>query len=275
MVIDMEEKKETGTNELAEMESEFNPVPLFRYLFHELWVIALVAFLTAMIAFAATKLLISPTYRSSFSAYVNNQQTATNKDTITSSDILAAHELVETYSTILKSNRVLTAAAKYAKLNYSYSQLKGMVNTQVMEKTEIITVNVITQDPEISYKLASAIETVAPQYIKEIVEGSSMKTIDKPQTPTYPHGPSYVKMSLLGAIIGVLLSLAFLVIRFFRDDTIHDVEGVEERFNLPLLGTIPDSNEIKSQYGYKSNYGYSYGYGYGYFRRTTNQAKKD
>ena len=238
-----------------EFESQFNPVPLFRYLLHKAWLIILVTVVCALAAYGMTKLFVKPTYRSSFTAYVNNQHSATAKDSLTSSDILASHELVETYSTILMSNSVLTAASEKAGFDYSYAQLKGMISTKIMDNTEVITVYAVMRDPNDAYLLASSVAEVAPEYIKEVVEGSSMKIIDKPEFPIYRHGPSYVRASLFGALAGLLLILVILIISFFKDDTITDDNGLEERFALPLLGVIPDSNEVSSA---GSNYEYEY-----------------
>ena len=158
-----------------EFESQFNPGPLFRYLLHKAWLIILVTVVCALAAYGMTKLFVKPTYRSSFTAYVNNQHSATAKDSLTSSDILASHELVETYSTILMSNSVLTAASEKAGFDYSYAQLKGMISTKIMDNTEVITVYAVMRDPDDAYLLASSVAEVAPEYIKEVVEGSSMK----------------------------------------------------------------------------------------------------
>lgn len=243
------------TSEQLEFQPQFNPVPLFRFLLHKLWLIILVAVICALAAYGMTKIFVKPTYRSSFTAYVNNQHSQSAKDSLTSSDILAAHELVETYSTILKSNSVLSAAGEKAGLDYSYAQLKNMVTTEIMENTEVITVYTVMQQPSDAYNLASSIAEVAPEYIKEVVEGSSMKIIDHPEVPIYRHGPSYVKAGLFGAIGGVLLTLVILVIWFFKDDTIIDENGLEERFGFPLLGIIPDSNEVSAS---TSDYDYEY-----------------
>ncbi len=240
-------------NEQKDFGQEFNPVPLLKFLLHKLWLIVVVAVLFAALAYGATKLFVNPTYRSGFTAYVNNQHSQTIKDSLTNSDIQAAHELVETYSTILKSNSVLTAAGAEAGFDYTYGQLQKMVSTQIMDNTEIIAVYVVMQNAEDAYRLASTISQVAPAYIKEIVEGSSMKVIDQPEIPIFRHGPSYVKAGIISAVIGIALTLLILIIRFFGKDTILDESGLEERFGFPVLGVIPDTNEVK-----KMNSDYSY-----------------
>ena len=124
--------------------AEFNIFLLIKAIWKRVWLIVLVGISVALIAFLLTKLLIAPTYRSGFTAYVNNQQTQTTKDYLTASDVNASKDLVRTYNSIIRSSAVLSSAAKSSDLNYSYSQLRNMVTTEIQGETEIIKVYVVS-----------------------------------------------------------------------------------------------------------------------------------
>ena len=240
--------------------TEINLVPLFSALFKKIWLIILAAVVCGVLAFGATKFFVTPTYRCLFTAYVNNTQSQTTKDVLTSSDILASQELVQTYSKILTSNTVLMASAATLHQDYTYEELSSMVSTQVQDNTEIITVYVVAQSPESALELARAIADVSPEYVSDIVEGSSMKIIDSPELPQKRYKPSYSKAVLLGALIGMILAVAFIIIRYFMDDTVRNDADLENRFDIPVIGIIPNLLDTTGDGAHYYDYDYSYGY---------------
>ena len=248
---DKKDKKEKGL--------EINILPLLLFLLKKLWIIVVVGIVTAALSFTAVKVFVHPTYRCGFTAYVNNKHAAASNNTefLTSSDVNAAKELVKTYSAILKSNTILASADEAMHLHYSVEKLKRMVRTQIQDETEIIQVFVVAKSPEESYRIASAIAGVAPEIMSDIVEGSSMKIVEYPQPPAGIYKPSYKKYTIIGFAAGVLLTIIVLVVIYLRNDTISDESEVESRFNVPVLGVLPDVNSHPSG---KSGYYYNYYY---------------
>lgn len=239
-------KTESGTREV-----DINLVPLFTAILKKLWLIA-IAVIIGIFAFRfGTQILIKPTYLSSFTAFVNNK-TQTDRTSINNTDIQASKELVQTYSRVLTSNDVLVASAEFINLDLPYETLSSFVSTNVENKTQLIKVNVITTDANTSYKLAQAIANTAPTHMSQIIEGSSMKIVDSPQPPKGRYGPNYFTASLLGALTGAVLALAYILIKYFRDDTIKGEGDLEGRYNLPVIGVIPNMTETKS-FNYAQN----------------------
>lgn len=238
-------------------EFEINLIPLLKELLKKLWLIVLVGLIVGGSVFIATKIMIKPSYRSGFTAYVNNKQGKQDNDLLTSSDVSASKQIVQTYQKILTSNTILTAAAESMGIDVPYSVLKSKVSTEVQDETEIISVYVVDTDPQFAYDYAQAISKIAPQYMAEIVEGSSMKIIDHPEYSDKRFKPSYIKYALFGFIIGAVLVVILLIIRFFMDDTVKNEEDVESMFSIPILGVIPDisraSNSRSDYYYYAQN----------------------
>ena len=232
-------------------ETEINILPLLRAILSKWWLILLVGIVFAGASYTAAKLLIKPTYRCSFTAYVNNQHDlAENKGSLTYSDINAAVKLTQTYSYIIRSNAVLSAAAEAMGTDLKYGTLKNKVSTELQNETEIISVYVTDTDPQFAYDLASAITVVAPTLMTEIIEGSSMKIIDMPTMPTYRYGPSYLRYALFGGLLGAILVILIIIINYLRDDTVKSETEIEQRFPLPVLGVVPDMTSPNSDSDY-------------------------
>ena len=134
-------------------------------------------------------------------------------------------------------------------------------------------VYVVNEDPQLAYDLANAIAKTAPSYMADIVEGSSMKIVDYPVYSQARYQPSYMKYAFLGFVFGLLLVVIIVLIRYFKDDTVKNEDGVEQRFGLPILGVLPDNAaSSRSKDGY---YSYEYGYGYGEKPKETEQRKEE
>lgn len=247
-------------------EIEIDFLALLKTILKRLWLIILVGLICGGIMFCVAEFVVKPTYRSGFSAFVNNKQGQSESQQITNNDINASHQLVATYSTIITSREMLMGAieeddnTKGTNLRkYSYSKLKSMVSINMKDDTGVLDVNVISPNQNEALQFANAIAKKAPEYMAYIVEGSSMKIIDMPAYPNSKYAPNTSRYTLLGVLAGVLLMLIIVVIRYFTNDTLSGESDIEQHYNLPIIGVIPDYTKVGK--GEKGGY-YSYGYAY-------------
>lgn len=247
-------------------EIEIDFLALLRTILKRLWLIILVGLICGGIMFCVAEFVVKPTYRSGFSAFINNKQGQSESQQITNNDINASHQLVATYSTIITSREMLMGAieeddnTKGTNLRkYSYAKLKSMVSINMKDDTGVLDVNVISPNQNEALQFANAIAKKAPEYMAYIVEGSSMKIIDMPAYPNSKYAPNTSRYTLLGVLAGVLLMLIIVVIRYFTNDTLSGESDLEQHYNLPIIGVIPDYTKVGK--GEKGGY-YSYGYAY-------------
>ncbi len=253
--------------------TEIDLIRLGKALWKKKWLIVLCAVLFGCIFYGYTRMFVKPSYRSSFTAYINNKTGVAN-EMLTSSDIIASQELVKTYSEILTSRAVLTSASETLDHQYSYRELKSMVSTEIENSTEIINIHAIASSPQEAYKVAKAVCDISPMYVSKVVEGSSMRIIDEPVIPEYRYKPDYKRSGILGVALGFALACAYIIIRFFIDDKVSDEKEIEERFKIPVVGIIPDmlsASRDKDKY-YYSSYG---GYGYASVKAHRDKEKQD
>ena len=241
-------KKERNTQDV-----EINIVPVLKAVLSKLWIMVLVGVIIGAGTYFATKIFVKPTYRSGFTAYVNNKQALDNNTGLTYSDLNASRQLTESYKLILKSERILTAAAESIGMKIPSGKMKRMVSAETQSGTEVISVYVVDEDPQVAYTLATALAETAPKFMAEIVEGSSMKIIDYPVYSNNRYRPSYIKYGLLGFLAGFLIVLIIVLIKYFKDDTVKVETELEQRYPFPILGVIPDVTRAS---GHKSDYYY-------------------
>lgn len=217
-----------------------------------IWMVLISGALIGGIALGYAYFMVTPTYSSSVQLYVNNQPE--NSPGFSSSQLQASQILADTYMVILQSRVVLEKVNEVAGLKYSYSQLKGMVTAAAVNETDVFKVTVTATSPDHAYKLAKAIEEVLPSRIDEIVDGSSVRVVDMAVKNTSPVGPVYSRYIMIGALVGVGLSLILIVLVEITNTTVQSEDYLTATYkDLPLLAVIPPT-EGGDKYGYKNYY---------------------
>ena len=246
-------EKVTNNNELVEIDIK----KLWFAVWNRIWVVALSSVICGVLAFLFTMYMITPLYKSSAMFYVNNSDLSLDGTSLSlsSSDISASKSLVDTYIVILKSRACLNDVIDYAELNYTYSELGGMISAASVSSTEVFKVVVTSPDAKEAEKIANAIAYILPKRITDIVEGTSAKVVDYAVVAAAPSSPSRPKNTVVGLMIGFLLSVGFIVLRELFDTTIRTEDDITQNSKHPILATVPDMS-APSKGSYYSYYGY-------------------
>lgn len=215
------------------------------------WAIIIVSILTAVISFVGTFYLITPKYESAAMFYVNNNSLSVGDASfsITSSDITASKNLVDSYIVILTSRQSLNDVIDYAGVDRTYLELEEMIEAKSVNDTEIFRVTVTSPDPVEAEKIADAISYILPKRISSIIEGTSAKIVDTAVLPSIPSSPSYFNNTLIGFILGFLLSASVVLLREIFDISIRTEEDITRSTSYPILATVPNMN-ASSKGGY-------------------------
>lgn len=238
---------------------------IFGALWHRIWLVILSAVIAAVLTFVCVFYLVAPKYQSSAMFYVNNSDISVGGASldISSADITASKDLVESYIVILNSRDTLTLVKDYADVPYSISTLRGMISAKAVNSTEIFEVVVTSADKMEAYEIAMAIQNVLPNRIDGIIVGTTAKIVDKPQNPSEnkisQSSPNYKKCTVIGFVIGFLLMAVIIVLQEIFDVTIRSEEDMAQVCAHPVLAAVPDM-------GAPSKGGYYY-YGYGSSKR--------
>ena len=239
--------KKKNRRRLINEKGEIDVVVLMRIIWHRIGIIILAAFFMASLFGVLTRFFIAPTYQSGFTAFINNKSEAGTQTSVSNADTSAAESLANTYAEILRSRPMLESAAKKAMIDKSYRELNGMVSTRIQDNTQLVNVSVTAKSPEESYYLAKAISEMAPDYMSDIVEGSSMKIVAKPVKNLQKVGPSLSRNCMIGGLIGLLLSVIYAIYLEIMDTRIKSSEELEEAYGYFVVGSIPRFEEFRKE----------------------------
>ena len=259
----------------ASPEVEIDLVRLLFVCLHKWWIFVLLGLIGTSVAIAFSLFYLTPLYESSISLYVNNRMDRTDSDYVSTSDMSASRNLVSTYITISKSDRVLSSVSEALDNQFSTEYLKSVVSAKQQGQTELFTVTVTTIDPERSSLIANAIADVFPSVLSDIVEGSSAKVIDYGKVPNDKSFPNNTKNALIGLMIGIVLAGIIVLFDFVTDVRIMDEEDLSAICDYPMLGQIPDFTHLgKRGYKYSKYSKYSDVYSYKYAYETVETGSK-
>lgn len=237
-------------------EIEIDLQRLITALLNKAWLIGLVAVICAVTTFVGTHLFVTPLYKSSAMFYVNNSAIEVGDVSlsgITTGDISASKNLVDSYIVILRTRETLNEVIDYADVDLTYSQIRKMVSAASVNGTEIFQVVVTSDDPEEAKIIADAIAYLLPKRIGSIIEGTSAKVVDSAVVPANPSSPNYTKNAMMGFVLGLVLTAGLVVVRELLDITIRKEEDINQSCPHPVLAAVPDME------AHSKGSGYSYG----------------
>jgi capsular polysaccharide biosynthesis protein len=246
---------------------------IFGVLLKRLWLIALASVFGFAAAYAVSRFAIAPKYTSSVSLYVNNTSEAQPLSAVNINDINASQKLVNTYIVILQDNEVLGQLGQRLLEEYDVGSLgeyipmkqtsgppqvdteglRGMVSMSSVNNTEVLKIEAETKSAELSARICTIMTEIAPAVLMRVVKAGSVEVIGSAKPADEQSSPRVMLNSVIGLAAGMLLAAAISVLAHILDNTVKDEEGLKQRFNIPVLGEIPDFSA--PQKGGYSHYG--------------------
>lgn len=216
---------------------EINLLEVFEYFKNKLvWIIAsiLVALLIGNIFTLATRV---PMYRSNTTILLVGQS---ENASLSQNDVNVNNNLVNTYSEIIKSRRVLSQVINNLDLDYTVAELSKNIIVGTKEGTQIITVAVNDSDAKRAKDIANEVSKVFAADVKELYKLDNVTIIDSAIKAAAPYNLTYAKDNVIYFAIGLVLSCGVIFVMFYFDTTIKSADSIEEKLGLTVLGVVPE-----------------------------------
>lgn len=229
--------------EEKELEMEIDLLGLFHALKKNVIAIVITMVLFAMVGFCYSKFLITPQYEASVNMIVNTRsEGATN---VTNDNVNTAIKMLGVYDIVIKSNTVLNEVIEKLNLDMEYEELADKVTVYSVNSTQVMRIAVQNPDPEVAKQIVQQIVDIAPDIIVEAVQAGSCKVISDVEAGEYPISPSVKKYTAIFAMLGIVLSAGFIVLKELLSNYIEDDADVQKYLGLPVLGVIPEVEDME------------------------------
>ena len=164
---------------------------------------------------------------------------ATNDNTtITQNDVMLNKNLVNTYSEIVKSKKVLKQVKKELGLNESVDTIAKEINVSSVNDTEIIKISVEDASASKAKDIVTSLSNVFVKEIQNIYEMNNVSIVDEPEISNKVSNNTLNRDIILAFAAGLFLSVGILFVIYYFDDTIKYNEQIEEELQLPVLAKV-------------------------------------
>lgn len=192
-------------------------------------------------------LLEKPKYESTTSIILTGFNQNDKTTSIDNNELTINQKLVTTYQQIVKSDKVLSKVIKELNLKCKVEDLRDNINVNALTDTEIIEINVYNTNAKVAYKITNKIAEIFTEEVKNIYNVSNVSILDEAKIAKEKSNMSMLKSLVIFTLVGIVLGIGIITICFYFDTTIKTSEQIEAKFDIPLLGTIPNLEDKKNK----------------------------
>ena len=194
---------------------------------------------------------VDPKYSAKTTLVLASAGGSETSNAITTTDVNLNSKLVSTYSEIVRSDAVVGTVIKNLELSIKDNELKKQVSVSAVEDADIIRITVTNEDADEAAKIANEIAKVFSDKIKELYKINNINVLDQAIANYTPSNINHTKDVIIFAFIGVVISVAYVLIANMLDTTIKSTEDIEKGFGIPVLVSIPLIDNITNVKGGK------------------------
>ncbi len=227
------------------MKDEINLVKVLEIILKLWWVVLIFALVMAFAAYSISTFLMTTKYKSEAKVYVSGSQMVSDRG-INASDINTSKLLVNTYIEILQGNAFLSSVAdEFNRTNdegweITAGQLKSGLTMSSANETEVLSITYDDISPEKAQKVLNELLANAQDEITRVLNGCKVSVIDKASLPTSVSSPNTKQNTFIGMFLGIVLGIAIIFIKELLDTRIKDDEELKTRYDIAVLGIIPN-----------------------------------
>ena len=184
-----------------------------------------------------TFVFMTPKYSSSTQVLVNQKET---DNQMMAQQVQSNLQLVNTYSEIIKSPRILDKVSKNLKDKYSSKEILEMLTVSNQAESQILNIAVENESRETASKVANEIANVFSKDVSKIMNVDNVSILSKADTKGNQISPQPLVNSVVGIFLGLIVAIIIVFLKEVMDKRIKTEEDVAEILDLPVLGTIQD-----------------------------------
>ena len=223
---------------------EIDVFHLLKILWKRKLLIALVAFVTGIVAFAYSSFIVKPEFTSTTRIYVVNRNQG-DKPGLTNQDLQAGSYLVKDYREIILSQDVLEKVATDLKLELPPKGLASKIKVTVPVDTRIVSISVTDRAPEEASRIANSLREVAAQKIISVTRVSDVTTLEEARPATSPSSPNIRRNTMVGFLVGAVVMVVTVLLVELLDTRVKRPEDIEDVMQIALLGVVPNLDKLK------------------------------
>ncbi|MDK0618367.1 Wzz/FepE/Etk N-terminal domain-containing protein [Clostridium perfringens] len=208
--------------------------------------IALITIAATLVSAILSFFVIKPQYEATTKLFIGKQESQDN-NAYNNSDVMMYQQLMKTYAELAKTSDLVTKAVKSANLDYNQKEIKTILknlNATPSADTQILDLSFKGGNPKEVLRLTEAITNEFISESKELIPNGNVQVIQKPQLPEKPVSPNKKLNILIAFVLGLMVGVGVVLLLEYLDNTFKSREELEKTLELPIIGTIPDYDNM-------------------------------
>lgn len=202
------------------------------------WLVGIIG-VTVLGMFIYLEYIAAPIYQENTQILVN-QSEREKKNSLDSQTVEADLQLVNTYSAIILSPRILNAVEHDLGNQYDAQELAEKIQVKNATNSQVINIGVEDPDPQIAAQIANSTAQIFTEELPKIMKIDNVTTLSEAKISgrEKPVAPRKTLMMTLAFFVGILFSFGFVFIKLLLDRTFTSSDEVEEFLGLTVLGEV-------------------------------------
>lgn len=147
-------------------------------------------------------------------------------------------QLVNTYSEIIKSPRILDKVAKDSNIIYEADALAKMLTVTNQTDTQILNIAIQNKNAKEAERIANNVAKTFQKEIPKIMDVNNVSILSNANNSAVQVSPKLLINATIGFTSGAVLAIIMIVIRHLTDKRIKNETDVKENLDIPVLGLI-------------------------------------
>lgn len=225
---------DTDNTSFKNSDVEIDLVQLLQYFRKKVKLIISSMVVFMIIAALGTIFLIEKKYESTARIYFKPEVV---EGTLKYDEVNAYNAVINNYVMILRGNTISSDVAK--SLDLPQDAVSNSLTIEKEEDTQIISITANTANSKLSKRIVDQVIKSFKLYAKDTLKINNISVIDQAKINRNQVSPSVKINTVVGALIGMFISLAYIFIKFVGDTKIHDIDDAERVLKIHMLGSIP------------------------------------
>ncbi|WIL69393.1 MULTISPECIES: YveK family protein [Staphylococcus] len=221
------------------MESTIDLTKILRILKNNLKLLIILPLICLLISAIITMFFLDEEFQSSTQVLVNQKESDSQ---MMAQEVQSNIQLVNTYSEIVKSPRILDKASKELDRKYSTSELSNMITVTNQAESQLLNIDVVSKSGKDSEVVANKIAEVFSDEVPDIMNVDNVSILSTADDTTKQVAPKTMMNLIMGIVFGLILACIIIFIKEIFDKRIKSETDVENELELPVLGSIQKFN---------------------------------
>ncbi|MDK9852954.1 Wzz/FepE/Etk N-terminal domain-containing protein [Staphylococcus equorum] len=217
------------------MESTLDLPKILQIIRKNIKLLIILPIICLLISAIVTFFFLDSKYQASTQVLVNQKESDSQ---MMAQEVQSNIQLVNTYSEIVKSPRIIDKVSKELDGKYSSGEIISMLTVTNQAESQVLNIDIESKSGNDSEKVANKIAEVFSEEVPDIMNVDNVSILSTADDTATQVAPKPLVNLIIGLVIGLIFALLIIFFKELLDKRIKTEKDVENELDIPVLGSI-------------------------------------